>query len=152
MRPTVDHQKSDDDSGRIIYLGDVRRKRTGRTRAPDAEYIVAFALIAATAFGMWFVVLFKVAPERLLTYALFFIPLWVALTSTACLIAYWLEWRHGGVPALRSCLRRGVLAASVPVFNLAAAAAHFWSLPLAAVSLLLATVVEVALSRRSFVD
>lgn len=148
MRPTPDHRHSDDDSGRIIYLGDVRRKRTGRSRKSDGQYLAALAGVAILAFGVWVYVLLKIAPSRLLTYSAFFAPLWLALASTASLVAYWVEWRRGEAPIVRTSVRRGVLTASVPVFNLAAGAAHEWSLPVFAVSLLAAVVIEVAVGRR----
>lgn len=147
MRPTVQHHDTREQSGRIIYLGDVRRRRSGRRRAPDRHYLLALCLVAVVAWTLWLAVFLSLPPARLLTYAAFLAPLWVALAATGSIAAYGLEWKRGYAPSLRACTRRGVLFASVLVVNLAVQAAHRWVLPVGAITVMAVVVVDVAWSR-----
>lgn len=137
-----------EDSDRIIYLGDVRRAR-GRKRSPNLHYLVPTAALAAIAWAAWIVVLIYVPPARLLTYAAFFIPLWLALAATSAMGAYGIEWKRGGFPSPRRCTRRGALIASVITVNLAFQFAHRWSLPVGAVSILLVASIEARYLRKT---
>ncbi len=130
--PTEPH---DNGSGRIIYLGEVRRKRSSRRRqAPDRHYLFTLGLIALAGWGAWLAVLFTLPPSRLLTYVAFFAPMAVALTATASLGAYAVEWRRGLYPSLRACVRRGFLFALLVIANLAVLAAHRWTVLFGAAS------------------
>lgn len=149
MRPDPRHQQSPTSSDRIIYLGDVRRRRAIRKRAPDRQYLAALFLVAAVAWAAWLTVLFTVQPMRLLTYVAFLAPLWVALTSTGSIVAYAAEWRRGMFPGLRVCVRRGALAASVIELNLALRAAHHWSLPVLAATIAVVILMEAGLIYRT---
>jgi hypothetical protein len=149
MRPNPT-QHHDSDSGRIIYLGDVRRRRSSKGRqAPDRHYLLVLALAAIAAWGVWLVVLFTLPPARLLTYLAFFVPLSVAVGCTGTLVAYGLEWRLGYFPSLGTCLRRGFLAAVAVVLNLAFLAAHRWILPIGAVSIAAAVFTDLAAALRN---
>lgn len=148
MRPEAQLHGSDDTPNRIIYIGDVRRKKQGRTRQPDMQYLAVLGLIALAAWVVWGVVLFNMVPSRLLSYMAFLTPLTVALTASGSIGAYVIEYRMGYVPALRSCVRRGLLVAAVLVLNLVVLAAHRWALPLLGVSAVLALGVELAMQRR----
>ena len=148
MHPTP-HRQTAGEAGRIISLGDVRRRRAGRSRAPDGPYLAALALSAVGAWACWLVVLLAIPPSRLLTYVAFFAPLWIAITATGALASYGVTWKRGSFPSLRSCVRHGSLAASLVVLNLAVAAAHRWSVVIGFASLAAATAAEVLVSRRS---
>lgn len=136
------------DSARIIYMGDVRRRRGKQRQAPDKHYLGAVGLVALSAWSIWVTVLFSLEPARLLTYLAFFLPLAVALAATGTLAAYWMEWKMGGMPSLRISYRRGALFALALTANLALAAGHKWSPVTAIVVLLLAGGAEAAASRR----
>jgi hypothetical protein len=130
MRPDAQQTPQEKETGRIIYLGDVRRRRRARRRqAPDRHYLAVIALVAAACWLVWGTVLFSLSPSRLLTYLAFFAPLFAALAATGTLIAYAVEWRLGRYPALGAAGRRGLLLAGVVVINLAVQAAHIWVLP-----------------------
>lgn len=148
MRPDPQFPPKDESPDRIIYLGDVRRRRARRKRSPDLHYLVVLALIALAAWLVWGVVLLNVAPSKLLSYLAFLVPLAVAAAATGSLVAYWAEWRAGYLPDLVAATRRGALAAAVAVFNLAVLATHRWTIVVGGISLLLALGTELALSRR----
>lgn len=141
MRPHAHHEHSTQESGRIIYLGEVRRRRKAG-RAPDRHYLAALVLVAAAGWAAWAIVLLDITPARLLTYVAFLLPLWVALTATGALTAYALEWRLDRVPSLVASTRRGATLATFVVANLGALAARHWSLVVAGVLLLVAVTGE----------
>jgi hypothetical protein len=150
MHPNPQKRNDSTDSGRIIYLGDVRKKRrqgSGR-QAPDRYYIAALALLAAMSWGAWMTVLTSSAPAKLLTYVAFLLPLALALASTGTIVFYGIDWRRGLYPSLRVCGRRAVLAAAVVVINLACLGAHFWLIPVGAVTIAAAVLAEIAFSNR----
>ncbi len=149
MRPTPHDGHPPDDSGRIISLGEVRRRRSTRTRAPDRHYLAALALVALVGWAGWIVAVLAIPPARLLTYVAFFTPLWIAVTASGAMAAYGITWQRGLIPSLRACLRRGALAASVVVVNLAVLAAHKWTIILGTVTIAAAIGADVLLSRRS---
>lgn len=97
---------------------------------------------------MWGVVVFTLPPSKLLTYLAFFLPLSVALTSTATLLAYGLEYRRTRYASLRVAGRRGVEFGCVAIVNLAFLAAHKWTVILAVVSVVAAIAVDVFATRR----
>jgi hypothetical protein len=114
------------DSDRVIYLGDVRRKRAAPDLAPDRHYLFALSAISLVAFGTWLTVLLTLPPQKLISYTVFFLPMWVTIGSVAAIGAYGLDKRLGRVPSLVVCLRRGGLVATSVVVNLALLAAHHW--------------------------
>jgi hypothetical protein len=147
MRQGMDG-RSGRESAQIIYMGDVRRKR-GRTRqAPDRQYLGAIALVAASAWSVWITVLFSLAPARLLTYLAFFAPLYVALAASGALAAYWLDWKQGTIPSLRTSVRRGALFALLAVANLAFLAGHRWSPVVGFVTILAVLAIEASTLRK----
>jgi hypothetical protein len=147
MRPHPQDTQTTAESGRVIYLGDVRRRRAARRRAPDGHYLITLALVAVAAWIVWGIVVFNLAPARLLTYLAFFAPLWVALAATGALIAYGVEWRRGFLPSLMASARRGMLAATIIDVTLAFQAAHRWGVPAGLVALGAALAIELALTR-----
>jgi len=147
MRPDPQHRRSGPDPESIIYLGDVRKRRRARRRAPDRQYIAAIVVVALAAWAAWAVVFTTLAPSRLLTYLAFFAPLTIALLCTLTLAAYALNRRLGNDAGLRSSARLGALAAGLVVANLALAAAHRWSLLTAGITIVLATIVNIVLRR-----
>lgn len=149
MRPDPHHPTSHDDTDRIIYIGDVRRRRQGKRRAPDRHYLAAVAGIAVAGWAVWAIVLLTLAPARLLTYLAFFAPLAVALAATSALAIYAAEWRSGRLPSLRASIRRGTLVALLIVASLALQASHHWSVPGAGISILAALAVEAIAERRA---
>lgn len=147
MRPDPRQDHDRDAQGRIIYLGDVRRRRTVRRIAPDRHYLGAVALIALAAWAVWLTVFFTLAPVRLLTYIAFFLPLGVALAASGTLVAYAAEARVTGFPSLARAARRGALGSAVLVANLGFLAGHRWT-PIAGVAALaLAVGVDLAANR-----
>jgi hypothetical protein len=145
MRPNPT-QPHDTDSGRIIYLGNVRRKRSARRRqAPDGHYLALTAVVGVAAWAVWATVLLTLPPSRLLTYLAFFAPMFVGMACIGALSSYTVEWRRGYYPSLRASLRRGVLAAAVVVANLAFLAAHRWTPLFAAVSVGVVATIEAAI-------
>lgn len=128
MRPTPHHGRDYEETGRIISLGDVRRRRAGRPRAPDKQYLAALVFAAIFSWLAWLTVVLTIPPARLLTYIAFFVPFWTAVTTSGMLLAYGIDWRRGAIPSLRTGARRGALVSSVLSLNLAFAAAHKWSL------------------------
>jgi hypothetical protein len=149
MRPNPTHPR-DEDSGRIIYLGDVRRRRSSRRRqTPDHHYVLVLGLVAIAAWIVWLSVFLTLPPARLLTYLAFFAPLFVAVAGSCTVIAYAIDWRRGYYPSLRECLRRGTLAAAVVVVNLAAMAAHHWMLPLAIGTIAVAVLLDLGVVFRT---
>jgi hypothetical protein len=149
MRPNPT-QPHDTDSGRIIYLGNVRRRRSARRRqAPDRHYLALTGVIGIAAWAVWATVLLTLPPARLLTYLAFFTPMFVGMAAVGALASYAVDWRRGFYPSLRASLRRGVLAAAVVVANLAFLAAHRWTPLFAAVSVGMVAAVEAAVYWRS---
>ena len=149
MRPDPHQQHPERQSGRIIYIGDVRRRRAARRRAPDRYYLTAFALVALGAWAIWLAVVLSLSPARLLTYLAFFAPLAAALTATGAIVAYGLEWRFAGAPGLRRSTVQGGLLAALVIVNLALLAAHHWVLPVGTATLVAAVVVGIILESRS---
>lgn len=149
MRPDPHQPTSHDDTDRIIYIGDVRRRRQGKRRAPDRHYLAAVAAVGVGAWVIWVTVLLTLAPARLLTYLAFFVPLGVALSATVALAIYAAEARSQRLPDLGASIRRGILVALVVVANLALQASHHWSIPGAGISILAAIVVEAVGERRA---
>jgi hypothetical protein len=149
MRPDPHHPTAHDDTDRIIYIGDVRRRRQGKRRAPDRHYLAAVAAVSVAAWAIWVVVLLTLAPSRLLTYLAFFVPLGLALAATSALAIYGAEWRSGRLPSLTDSIRRGILVALLIVANLALQASHHWSIPGAGISILAAIVAEAVAERRA---
>jgi len=127
MRPDPQQAPERDESGRIIDLGVVRRKRGMRRMAPDRHYLAAFGLVALLAWIAWATVLLTLAPARLLTYTAFFIPLLVALGATGAIGAYAVQWWRGEFPSMMRSGIRGGLFAAVVVTNAAFQAGHNWS-------------------------
>ncbi|HEY8684837.1 MAG TPA: hypothetical protein VIO57_04450 [Chloroflexota bacterium] len=148
MRPDPTERHEHDPSGRIIYLGDVRRRRGSKRQSPDRHYLAAVALAALAGWAVWGIVLLTLAPSKLLTYLAFFIPLAVAASATATLVAYGLEQRRTHYASLRTAGRRGASIAAVVVLNLAFLAAHRWTVFLAALSVVAAVAVDVIAARR----
>lgn len=140
--------RAERDSAQIIYMGDVRRRRSGTRQAPDRHYLGAIALVAISAWSVWVTVLFSLAPARLMTYAAFFAPLLVAVAATSALAAYALESKGQNRPSLRVYVRRGSLFALLVVTNLAFAAGHRWSPVVGFASILLVLATEASLLRR----
>lgn len=149
MRPNAERNQGDDESGRIIYLGDVRRRRAARNRAPDRHYLAGLLLVAAIGWLAWAMVLFTVPPSRLLTYVAFFSPFAVAVAATGAMVSYAIEWRIGFAPSLGVAIRRGVLSAAVLTANLGLAAAHAWKPTIIVISLVAAVCVDIGVSRRA---
>lgn len=147
MRPHPHHHHPPGETGRIIRLGDVRRRRAARTRAPDRHYLASLFLVAAVCWALWLTVLFTVPPVRLLTYIAFLTPLCVALAASGALLAYAIDWQRGLAPSLSTCGRRGVLGALLVVLNLAAQAAHRWTPLLALGSVVGVVVVDLLLAQ-----
>ncbi len=148
MRPDPTERHEHDPSGRIIYLGDVRRRRGTKRQSPDHHYLATVALAALAGWAVWGVVVFTLAPSKLLTYLAFFLPLAVALTSTATLVAYGLEHRRTHYASLTGAGRRGVSFGAVAIVNLAFLAAHRWTVFLAAVTVVAAIAIDVVAARR----
>lgn len=147
MRPDP-HPSTPEESDRIIYIGDVRRRR-GKRRAPDRQYLAVLAIIALAAWAIWIAVTLTLAPARLLTYLAFFTPLSIAIAATSAVVIYTLEWRAGRFPTLRGSVRRGGLVAALIIANLALLASHHWSVPAAGVTILGAIAVEAIAERRA---
>lgn len=148
MRPDPRQHPERDESGRIIYLGDVRRRRGSRRQEPDTHYLAALVLVAVACLAIWAAVLLTLQPARLLTYLAFFVPLGIALAALATIGVYALEWRRGLFPSLSRCVRRGALIAVVIVANLAVRAGHRWTLLIALGSVAVALLVDAVAARR----
>ncbi|HZU12781.1 MAG TPA: hypothetical protein VFB58_08080 [Chloroflexota bacterium] len=150
MRPTLD-DRDRDEAGRIIYLGDVRRRKTSRRRlSPDRHYLAALAVVALAAWALWALVVLTLPPARLLTYLAFFLPFGLALASTGALVAYAAERRFGTAPSLSGSVRRGILLGAFAVLNGATLAAHLWSPVVLLGGAVVAAAADTVLSRRSF--
>jgi hypothetical protein len=148
MRPDPSQDRDQSASGRIIYLGLVRRRRVARG-APDHHYLAAVALLGIAAWAVWLTILFTLSPARLLTYLAFFVPLGIALASTGTMIAYGVDARSERFASLARAARRGTLVAAVAVANLAFIAGHRWT-PIAGIlSLGIAAVIEAIGAHRS---
>ncbi|HEX6506716.1 MAG TPA: hypothetical protein VF221_03700 [Chloroflexota bacterium] len=148
MRPDPQEQREHDGSGRIIYLGDVRRRRGSRRQSPDRHYLAALAVIALAAWAAWAIVLLTLPPSKLLTYLAFFAPLSLAVGATGALAAYLVAFRRTGDDSLVAAVRRGVLLAAVVVVNLACLAAHHWSVYVGVLSAVAAVFLDVFATRR----
>jgi hypothetical protein len=151
MRPNPEDHSSLRESGRIIYLGDVRKRRAGSRRvSPDGHYLAALLLLAVSAWAVWATVIFSLPPTKLLTYVAFFAPLTVAVAATGTIAAFWSERFVTGFASLRVAGRRGVEMAAIITLNLAAFASHHWTTLLLGGSLLAAASIELLLRRRFF--
>lgn len=150
MRPDPEYRQSQEDSPRIIHLGEVRRRRARQRHAPDRYYLAAIAATGALAWLVWAAVLFTLAPSKLLTYVAFLAPLAVAITATVAVVAFLLEQQLGYVPRLVVALRRGVLAAGVVTVNLTLLAAHLWMPAIGGIVVVAAVLTDVALERRLY--
>lgn len=150
MRLNPEDTSPEHETGRIIYLGDVRRRRAVKRLTPDLHYIAALALVGAASWAVWLTVIFSLPPARLLTYLAFFIPLALAVICTAAVVSYAAEWRMGRLPDLKTPIRRGALFSAVLIANLAFQAAHHWSLIVFGVAALLAVAAEAAVGHRDF--
>ena len=149
MRPDPEDLRNDTES-RVIYLGDVRRRRAGRRRQqPDRHYLAALGLASGAAWIVWFTVLLTLQPSKLISYVAFLLPLGLALATTAAIALYAAEWRVGRYPSLGTEVRRGALAAGVVVANLAFLAAHRWSIVVLGLSALVAIATEALMTRAS---
>src|SRR5947209_7242504 len=141
MRPQPQNRGHGDDLGRIIYLGDVRRRRrTTSARLHDHQYLVAVTLVALVGWALFLTVALTVPPSKLLTYVAFFLPLWIGLSGTAYLFFTGMD--------LGTSVRRGCLLASFTVVNLAALAGHHWSPALFGLSAVGAVLVDLGRSHR----
>lgn len=149
MRPDPTERHEHDPSGRIIYLGDVRRRKGSQRQSPDRHYLAAIGLAALAAWAIWAVVLFSLAPSKLLTYIAFLAPLAIALAATGTLGAYAFEHRRHQYATLRPAFRRGFSLSGVTIINLSFLAAHHWSVIVFAVSALAAVIAEVVALRRN---
>ena len=148
MRPDPTERHEHDPSGRIIYLGDVRRRKGSKRQSPDRHYVAATGLIALAAWAVWAIVLFSLAPSKLLTYIAFLAPLAVALAATGTLAAYAFEHQRHQYATLRPAFRRGFSFSVVVIVNLSLLAAHRWSIVVPAVCVLAAVVAEGIARRR----
>ena len=149
MRPQPQNRGHGEDPGRIIYLGDVRRRRRAEsTRLHDYQYIIAVVPVALVAWALFLTVALTVPPSKLLTYVAFFLPLWIALWATGCLAFYLGETLFIGPSDLGDSVRRGCLLALFAVVNLAALAAHHWSVALLGVSATAAVLVDLGRAHR----
>ncbi|GAC1466822.1 MAG: hypothetical protein PVSMB7_12680 [Chloroflexota bacterium] len=151
MRPHLDDgYPRDSDSGRIIYLGDVRRRKAGRgRRLPDRHYAAALVVVTVVSWAIWLTIVLTVPPSKLLTYLAFLSPLSVGLASSGALIAYALEYKTRAIPNIVRSLRRGLLFSAVAIVNVATLAAHHWSVVLLLVSSTLAIAVDLIWTWRS---
>ncbi|MGH2441831.1 MAG: hypothetical protein ACRDFX_01540 [Chloroflexota bacterium] len=147
MRPDPRQHNDVDASGRIIYLGDVRRRRNGRRQGADSYYLVAVSLVGLAGFAIWFAVLLTIRPEKLLTYLAFFLPLSTGVAALGVLAAYAVDWRRGLFPSLMRCGQRGLVLAALLDANLGFAAAHRWTVIVAALSLVAAGAADFGLGR-----
>jgi hypothetical protein len=148
MRPDPTERHEHDPSGRIIYLGDVRRRRGPKRQSPDRHYLAVVGLAALAGWAVWGIVLLTLPPSKLLTYLAFFVPLAVALAATATLAAYGIEQRQTHYAGLRGAGRRGASFAAVVIVNLAFLAAHSWTVFLAALCVVAAIALDIVASRR----
>jgi hypothetical protein len=149
MRPDPQHRRSDQNAGRIIYIGDVRKRRRGQRQTPDRYYLTILALVAAMGWAAWLTVVMSVAPSRLLSYVAFFTPLAVALVATGTVGLYAIDWWRGALPSLQTSLRRAVLVTAVIEVNLAFLGGRHWLAGVVAVSVAAAVLIEVAFSVRN---
>lgn len=148
MRSDLNPVPSRDESGRIIDLGAVRRRRS-RRRSPDGLYLAALGLVALFFWVVWLAVVFNLYPSKLLTYLAFVAPLWGALASTAAIAAYLLEIRRGGFADFGVAVRRGAIVASVVIINIAFQFAHRWTWPVGILSIVIGAGIEAATGRRA---
>lgn len=149
MHPSPDSHYERNDVGRIVHLGEVRRRRQ-HSRYPSSQryYLAVLLFVAAGAWTVWSIVLFSLPPFRLLTYLAFLAPLWVALASTGAAGWYGVERHMERFPRLSSCLRRGSLGATAVVLNLAFLAGNQWSPVVGIVLTASAVLAEIGLSHR----
>lgn len=127
MRPDPNHGLPDTDTGRIISLGEVRRRKSRHRSTDDRSYLAVLVFVGAMGWALWSAVLLSLRPARLLTYLAFFVPLSAALAATLALGLYWLEYRRHGFPLVTRAVRRGTLVSTVACANLAMQAAHRWN-------------------------
>ncbi len=133
MHPDPQQDPRYDDPGRIIHLGEVRRRRRSAGVLPDRHYLAGMLTAAVLGWLSWITVVLTVPPSKLLTYLAFFVPLWLALSATGSALAHMMESRALGMADFRHSVRRGALFGVVVVANLVLLAAHRWSLPALAV-------------------
>lgn len=148
MRPDPQHRRNSAESGRIIYIGDVRKRRGIRGQAPDRYYLWAIALVAAMSWGAWLTVVMSLAPSRFLSYVAFFVPLAVALAATWTVSLYAIVWWRGGRPSVAVSARRAVLITAAIEINLGFLGARMWLLPIAVGSIAAVVLIEVAIRTR----
>ncbi len=128
MQPDFRDETEHSPDDRIIYIGDVRRRRSNVSRQEDRHYLYVMSACALFAWAVWLVVALNLSPAKLLTYLAFLSPLWLALALTGTVIALVLAAKHSESVSVRVSARRGMIAASVVVGNLGLSAAHLWSL------------------------
>jgi len=128
VQPNFRDEAEHDPGDRIIYIGDVRRRRGKVSRQEHRHYLYVLSACALFAWAFWLVVALNLSPAKLLTYLAFLSPLWLALAFTGTVTALVLAARYSEFVSVRSSARRGMIAASVVVGNLGLSAAHHWSL------------------------
>ncbi len=150
MRPDPEHTYTESsDSGRIIYLGDVRRRKAARKNAlPDRHYLASIAVLAGLGWAIWLTVLFTVPPSRLLTYVAFSAPLSLGLGATSTLIAYAVEFRTTRVASVGRSIRRGSFLSVLVIGNLALLGAHRWTVLALVAMLAVILVLDLRCERR----
>jgi hypothetical protein len=126
-------------------------RRALRINGRAALYILA--LLAPLAWAALLLYTRFVPPQGALAFAVFFILLDIALTSTLTPLAYVIGLRlispHLYRATMRHALRQGALLALLVVFNLLLRALNSWSIFTAIVSLAIVIVIEVlALARK----
>lgn len=118
-----------------------------RFRLTGRNALYALAILAPVAWGALLLYTRFVPPQGALAYAVFFLLLDVALTSTFAPLAYIIGLRF--IPSrryratMRHALRQGALLAACIVFNLLLRAMQSWSIFTAIVSLGIIVVIEV---------
>jgi hypothetical protein len=120
--------------------------RTEEAAGFEARRLAALVLLGTLALLVWLAVVLAVPPHRLLTYLAFFVPFWIFVAAFTAAGLYWFSAGRwvGGPSALRNSVRRGAIAASVVVANLALTAAHKWQLLAFLIVLAAAGVAELA--------
>jgi hypothetical protein len=149
MRPDPQRRRKAPETGQIIYIGDVRRRRGPRKQTPDRYFLAAIGLVAAMGWGAWITVLMSLPPSRLLSYLAFFIPLAVALTGTGTIAIYTFQWWRGAIGDLWTSARQAFLATAVVEVNLGFLGARLWLIAIAAASIAAAVMIEVTMWSRS---
>ena len=148
MRPDPTERHEHDQSGRIIYLGDVRRRKGAKRQSPDRYYLAALGLIALAGWAAWGVVMFSLSPSRLLSYLAFLTPLGIGLFASSTLLAYAVEYRRHHYARLLDAGRQGTLVTAVVLLNLSLLAAHHWVVYFAVGSVVAAVAADIVARRR----